>query len=199
MEPGKVTIIVASHGSPRYLALGQRRAVPSATDQGRVVLYHDPLADSVSQVRNDAVDRTDPQDWICFLDSDDELAPGYTAAMPDGDTDRLLIPAIQYVTGSRPSEPKTYAHRDIMVRNPCPIGTLIHRSMFDKAGQFWNERAWEDWSLFRRAVLIGAELSFCPDAVYVAHMNNRGRNSTVGQGEALLAEIIASHTEWLAQ
>jgi hypothetical protein len=106
---------------------------------------------------------------------------------------QLLTPAL--ALGDRP--PECYGSRDIINGlNPCPIGTLIHRTMFDAVGGFWDEPAWEDWSLFRRAVLIGAEITFVHDAVYHAADNPRGRNSTVRNPQALRRQILESHRRW---
>lgn len=150
---------------------------------------------SAGAIRNQAVEDVDPQEWICFLDADDELGDGYYEAMAAAVThDRqLLTPSL--ALGDRP--PECYGSRDIINGlNPCPIGTLIHRSMFDAVGGFWDEPAWEDWSLFRRAVLIGAEIVFVHDAIYHAADNPQGRNSTVRNPQALRRQILDSHERW---
>ena len=197
-----VTIIVASFGDPKWVTLAEQRAIPSATRQGNVRTMHVDEPMHVGALRNLAVDSFDPQGWMCFLDPDDELADGYIAAMtaePMNDN-HLYVPALQLVRrGVRPPDaPQILNNRDIVNGlNPCPIGTLIHRSTFEDAGRFWDERAWEDWSLFRRAVLGGSTLRFVPDAVYRAYMSPDGRNSTVIKPAQLRSDILESHERWL--
>lgn len=81
--------------------------------------------------------------------------------------------------------------------NPCVIGTLIRRELFAEAGGFWSERAWEDWSLFRRAWLLGATIDHVPAAVYRVTVNPAGRNSTIDRPHSLHREILRSHATWL--
>jgi GT2 family glycosyltransferase len=199
-----VTVIVATYGDDRWHEMAMKRAVESAKHQAPVRVMHVGNGVGLSEVRNRAVAEFDPQGWICFLDGDDELEPGYIDHMDraTGPHGQLMIPAIRYV---RPGaawarvSPRVFRDRDIIGGlNPCPIGTLIHRSVFDDIGGFWPERAWEDWSLFRRAVLAGVRLAFVPNAVYRCHVSNNGRNSTVSDQHGLRAEIIESHDRWLA-
>jgi len=189
-----VEIIVTTWGSDEW------------SERGRVTAkYHsawhlheaDPAA-SAGAARNHAVRDVDPQGWICFLDADDELDGDYLDAMKAAvnHDQQLLTPAL--ALGDR--APECYTQRDIVHgMNPCPIGTLIHRSMFDAVGGFWDEPAWEDWSLFRRAVLAGAEIKFVPDAIYNAAFDPNGRNSTIPHPHQLRLQIIGSHDRWLRQ
>ena len=196
-----IQVIVTTWGHPSWAGVASRVAIPSAfREDAGLYHHHEPEAPSAGAARNRAVEICDPQEWICFLDADDELEPGYINAMRrrifDLNFDRtlLLAPALR-LPGKTP---QTYEDRDIIDGlNPCPIGTLIHRDMFEEAGQFWGETAWEDWSLFRRAVLRGATIRFVNDAVYRANSTKAGRNSTVRQPHVLRRDIIRSHEEWL--
>lgn len=198
-----VQVIITTWGHPSWAGRASRVAIPSVADQATAIYHHhESNPHSAGAARNRAVEIADPQEWICFLDADDQLEPGYFNAMSrclfeyGGDTTRLYTPALRL--GTKP--PEIYDDRDIVDGiNPCPIGTLIHRSMFEEAGQFWGERAWEDWSLFRRAVLVGATIEFVPDAVYSAHDNPKGRNSTVPSPRQLRQQILRAHSAWLAQ
>lgn len=192
-----VTIIVTTFGDSEWLAKGDAAATKAAASQNAAVhLFHrdDPV--SLGAARNEAARESGAQDWICFLDADDELERGYINAMqaqPLPQWNQLFVPSLRL--GKRgPS--KLLNKRDIKVMNPCPIGTLIHRDMFDLAEEFWDEPAWEDWSLFRRAVLIGAKLRFVPQAVYRANSTPGGRNASVADSKVLLESIIKSHDEW---
>jgi glycosyltransferase involved in cell wall biosynthesis len=190
-----VQVIVTTWGHPSWSGLAERVAIPSAVEQARVHHHHCESAYSAGAARNEAVDAADPQGWICFLDADDELAPGYIDAMEFArlQDDDLGTPALQLPGQS----PRILEDRDIITGdNPCPIGTLIHRSMFDEAGRFWDEPAWEDYSLFRRAVLTGAFVHFVPSAVYIAHSTKNGRNSTVTNPRRFRRDIMRSHLNW---
>lgn len=194
-----VAVIVTTWGHPSWAGMASRRAIPSVTDAD--VYHHHVEGDSsAGAARNAAVWAFDPQGWICFLDADDELEPGYVNAMRRAAFERnldqrhLLAPALR-LPGQTP---ETYPDRDIIHGiNPCPIGTLIHRSTFDAIGGFWDEPAWEDWSLFRRAVLNGAKIEFVSDAVYRANSTNSGRNATVRNPRLLRKQIIQSHNRWM--
>lgn len=190
-----VQVIVTTWGHPSWAGLARKTAIPSAVDQAPVFHYH-TVTPGAGAARNEAVSDCNPSEWIIFLDADDELAPGYVEAMKAAveHDEQLLSPALQL-----PGQPaRTLEDRDIVNGiNPCPIGTMIHRRMFDEVGGFWNERAYEDWSLFRRAVLVGAEILFVPDAVYHAHSTPSGRNGTVPNARRLMRDIVRSHNQWM--
>ena len=200
---GDLTVIIASFGDRRWLDLAQERAIPSLDgwDDTFVFHIHDDVA-SVGRVRNMAVRARNPTGWILFLDPDDELADGYIGSMQAvaQNPDDLYVPALQLIVNQRSYPARTLDDRDIISGiNPCPIGTLIHRDTFDRVGGFWDERAWEDWSLFRRVVLTGGQLHFVPDAVYVAHTDSQGPNSTVAHPQQLRKEILDSHERWMQE
>jgi glycosyltransferase involved in cell wall biosynthesis len=203
------TVIVATFGDPQWKRTAEQ-AVASAAPQGvPVVSTH--LSGGVNDpgmARNIAVDIADDaghaQGWLCFLDADDELEPGYidamAAAVDRWTADRpdtrppLFAPAIRF---GPDAQPEVLSSRNIRVMNPCVIGTLIHRTVFDDIGRFWSERAWEDWSLFRRANLTRSPIVWVRDAVYLVHESGEGRNSTIEDPVALHTEIIESHVAWM--
>lgn len=202
MEPGSVSVIVASYGDDRWAHLAHRRAIPSARAaierrrvQSEILDCHRPDG-NLAGIRNDLAGMAEGE-WLCFLDADDELEPGYLDALlaPDRWGD-LRAPAIRYVTAGRAADPITLEDRNIDTMNPCVIGTLIRRDMFHRVGGFWGERAWEDWSLFRRAWLVGARIEHVRAAVYTVHVDPAGRNSTVHNPRALHREIVLSHNRW---
>lgn len=197
-----VTILIATHGDEHWRQLGERCWVDHELRTGVPCVWLHANG-TLAQARNHAVEIADQhgygQGWLCFVDADDFLEDGYLDAMAaasGNDFDELLVPSIRYGAGSDPIQ---FRDRNIRTLNPCPIGTLIHRDMFDLAGRFWEERAWEDWSLFRRAWLLGARLTFVPDAVYRANSDPGGRNSRVAHPDRLHADIIRSHDQWLAE
>lgn len=194
-----VAVIVSTFGEPRWAELAQRRAKVSAEAEhpADLVVFHGGT--SIAEARNTAATMTTAA-WLCFLDADDELEPGYLAAMAARQITRgLLAPAIREVVDGIPGPARTLDddRRDIdRGWNPCVVGTLIRREIFERAGGFWPERAWEDWSLFRRAWLLGEEIRHVPDAVYRIHVNPAGRNNTVDRPQHLHREILRSHAVW---
>lgn len=192
----EVDVIVTTFGEMKWNWLGEE-AADAANDQAPAHHFHAVECGSLGDARNQAVDHIDPKGWICFLDADDELEPGYIDAMAEANErfrhdEHLLVPALRLGDGPVMS----LSERNMMEMNPCPIGTLIHRGTFDRAGRFWNERAWEDWSLFRRAFIQGASLAFVPKAVYHARSTASGRNSTIEDSNVLYQEILRSHRRW---
>lgn len=192
----RVTVIVATFGSDDWEAAGDdamRRLIESggaASNAGRVhvVRSHER---TLVEARNAAA-YTAAAGWLCFLDADDDLEPGYLDALLAGSGD-LRAPAIRYDD----ADPVVLADRCIDGINPCVIGTLIRRELFIDAGGFWHERAWEDWSLFRRAWLLGAEIVHHPDAVYRVNTRPDSRNNTVRRPRELHRSIRAAHQAWM--
>lgn len=183
-----VSIIIATYGSEDWRALAMSRAYPSALDQGahEIVVGHDPEG-TIAGVRN-ALTRKAEGDWLCFLDADDELAPGYLGAMErayeqesgaDG-TPLLLTPAVQrkrkngQIMG-RPS----FFDRDIPLTddNWLVLGTLVQRDLFMQAGGFSDyPHGFEDWSLWAKCWKAGAQVVKVPEAIYVYWLNPNSKH-----------------------
>lgn len=195
MGAGTVAVVVATFGDEAFAQLARRVAIPSALAQEPDELYvqHGP---TLHQARN-AGAAAARAEWLCFLDADDELEPGYLVELL-GAAGELRAPSARYVIAGAPIPPPvSFASRNIAHVNPCVIGTLIRRELFEAAGGFWPERAWEDWSLFRRAWLLGASIEHVPSAIYRVNVNPAGRNSTVDRPHTLHREILRSHAAWL--
>lgn len=82
VPPIDVTIICATFGSDQWARTAAGRAVPSAVRQvepRRVIVHHEPSGTLASTRNNAAEQATTP--WLCFLDADDVLEPGYMDAM----------------------------------------------------------------------------------------------------------------------
>jgi hypothetical protein len=188
----EIDVIVTTWGSDQWKAAG----IATAFRNSGHFHHIDSTTVSAGEARNHAVQMLDPQGWICFVDADDNLALGYLEAMEAAyeHERQLLTPALS-LGGSTP---RCLYERDILNGlNPCPIGTLIHRDLFDEVDGFGDEPAYEDYSMFQRAVLVGAEISFVPDAVYLAGHNPRGRNSTVRNPKRLVEQIRKDNRRWL--
>lgn len=195
----EVAVHVSTFGDGAWRDLATRRALPSIEGQGFAEVVDHHGGTSIAEARNEAARRSSAP-WLCFLDADDELEPGYLSAMSDtGLESGLLAPSIREVVHGAPGPARVLDDRNVSTMNPCVIGTLIRRTVFDDVGGFWSERAWEDWSLFRRAWLAGEQVHHIADAVYRVHVNPDGRNSTVDRPRVLHREIIRAHTDWHRQ
>ncbi len=188
-----VAVIVGTFGDESWIERS-RTALESAKKQNPAELLG-VHASTLAQARNEGAARTSAE-WLCFLDADDQLEPGYLEAMAEAERpDALLAPAVRYVQDDFIGAAMVLSDRDIARVNPCVIGTLIRRDRFFEVGQFWEERAWEDWSLFRRAWLLGDTVHHVPAAIYRANVNPNGRNN-VPRGDQLHRQIINRHRAW---
>lgn len=122
-------------------------------------------------------------DWLCFLDADDTLDPGYLEAMAravDGvDHDALIQPSTLgvYPDGREDPEPVLIPSKPLLDGNYMVIGTLIRTEQFQRLGGFRDWPCYEDWELWIRAWRDGAQLLACPEAVYRVGVNEVSRNN----------------------
>jgi len=189
-----ISVVVGTFGEASWAELARARAIPSAVAAGPTEVIHEH-AETLAAARNAGAARASTE-WLCFLDADDELEPGFLPAIAAASGD-LRAPAVRYVVPGEPDPaPLVFADRDIAQINPCVIGTPIRRELFHAAGGFEEWRAWEDWALFRRAWLLGATIEHVPAAVYLVTVNPAGRNSTVDRPNELHREILQAHRAW---
>lgn len=187
----EVTIVVATFGAERWRDLAAARAIPSALAQEvPVVAIHG--GDSIADARNAALQLVETE-WMIHLDADDELEAGYVEALRRVQTGDLLAPSIRTVVDGIPGEVESLAARNMDTLNPCVIGTAVRRSAIEAVGGWLDERAWEDWSLFRRIWWTGGIVVHVPDAVYRIHVDPTGRNSTVPDPVSLHRQIRRDH------
>jgi len=121
-------------------------------------------------------------EWLCFLDADDELDPGYLEAMAaavDGlDGDWLVQPATLGVhpDGREDDHPVLIPRKRLVDGNYLVVSTLIRTEQFHRLGGFGNWPIYEDWDLWLRATRDGARVVSVPDAVLRVHVNPNSRN-----------------------
>lgn len=179
-----ISVLVATFGDREWASLGETRARASALGQGADVWnFHDP-AGTVCSSRN-ALSRMTRDDWLCFLDADDELAPGFVGAMKravfeqEGTNGKpvLLTPALN--RPGRTRKPFFLPEKNLADHNWLPIGTLIQRDFFWSVGGFDEQdpHGLEDWSLWTRAAAAGARVVKVPDAVYIAHTRRQSSHA----------------------
>lgn len=195
-----IAVLIGTYGEDSWRDLALARALPSALSQGAdEVLDRHEKEGTISSVRN-ALAEDAESDWLCFLDADDELDPGYLAAM-ERETNRrdmrwrLLVPAVSYV--HRAGEyglaeiPNGGGRRPLVDINHAVIGTLVPRRLFLAVGGFRDLPALEDWDLWLRCEEAGAKLVPVPDAVYRAWMRPDSRNKDQSLYYRLRDEALA--------
>lgn len=200
----EVTVVLATHGDDRWRTLAAGDAFRSALEAGAssVVMHHEATPGAtVARARNEASSRVQTE-WLCFLDADDQLEPGYFDAMSAVDRPgrTLRAPAVRFVPAGAPLDEcpaATLADRDIARLNPCVIGTVVRTAEFREVGGFWEWPAWEDWCLFRRLWYAGAAVVHVPDAVYRVNVNPLGRNAVPPDvAPRLHRQIRTAHARW---
>lgn len=188
-----VAVIVATYGDECWRKLGDvtSMGLMLAGEAREVVRLHLPDG-TLAEARNTAAAAT-RADWLCFLDSDDTLEPGYLDAMaaPAREGEGLLVPAVRYISHGK-SEPPVIPNLGGWPRiNECVIGTLIPRLLFLELGGFREWPSIEDYDLYLRAYDAGLPLIYVPDAVYRATVNPLGRNRDQSCYQTIWAEHVA--------
>ena len=204
-----ISVIVATYGDQEWVDMAIERAIPSADGQGAIeIMCHHQPEGSPSSSRNLSAFHT-KGDWLCFLDADDEMAPGYLDAMKaaierEQDERVLLTPAVQQVRKGRPGAP-FFFDRGISLRqdNWLVVGTLVHRHLFFEVGGFGDyPHGFEDFSLWSKCFRAGAQVVKVPDAVYVYHHNPQSKHKQGWRDRkwqvATHQQVIADLDEWEA-
>lgn len=176
-----VTVLVCTFGDQEWQDLAQERAVPSAERLGcRVIHAH---ADTLHQARNLALDQA-RSEWVIYLDADDELDAGYLHAMAAGTGD-VRAPSVTYVMGQRvrPTHiPRVSGHDHACTADCLPdgnwiiVGAAARTELLRRVGGWHDFPVYEDWDLWLRCYLAGADIQPCPSAGYRAHVRRGSRN-----------------------
>lgn len=167
-----VTVVVATFGEHSWVDLANERAIPSAAALDVPVVH--VHRDTLHEARNIGLDAVTTH-WVCHLDADDELEPGYFDAMERGTAD-LRAPAVRYVLARREADPKVLEGPGMADGNHLVVGTLARADMLRAVGGWRDWPFYEDWDLWQRSWLIGATIETIPDAVYRAHVRRGSRN-----------------------
>lgn len=176
----RVSVLVATYGDPSWIKTAERAYLSALGQEAYdIVLHHDDDG-TIASSRNAAAAQA-MGDWLCFLDADDELTPGYLDAMRAayaGDDRVLLTPAVRHVKKGRPAAP-FFFDRGISLRqdNWLVVGTLVHKDLFWEVGGFGDyPHGFEDFSLWSKCYRVGATVVKVPDAVYVYHHNPQSKH-----------------------
>lgn len=181
-----VTVCIGTYGDDSWLELAQR-AIASAEPQAPVVHVHE---ETLAKARNAAVAKVDTE-FVVHLDADDELEPGFIAAMAAGTAD-LRVPVLRQVRRGRPREPfmpQVWGHHHrctgecLRWGNWIIIGACVRTSLVREVGG-WEEWGWsEDWALWARCWKAGASIETIPRAIYKAHVRPDSRNHALTAAE----------------
>lgn len=181
MTPG-VSICVATFGGDEWRGLAESRAIPSARAQGvQVVAVHGV---SLSKARNMALEQVETE-HVIHLDADDELEPGYIAAMMQGTAD-VRVPRVRYIRPGSAVGPvmlRVAGHDHPQCTGDClqwgnwiVIGAMVRTDLLRKVGGFEPWPLYEDWSTWLSCYQAGATFEPIPSAVYRAHVRRDSRN-----------------------
>lgn len=187
-----VTIVVPFTGPP-WSDLARERAVPSALACEVPVIEVE--ATTVHGARNAGLARVRTE-WVCHLDADDELEPGYFEAIERGTAD-VRAPAVRYVQGvstRRPARMPTVAGHGAPHECSAPcldagnwlvVGAVVRTELARVRG--WRDFRWsEDWDFWLGVRAAGATFEAIPAAVYRAHVSRSSRNRAIAQSERVM-------------
>jgi glycosyltransferase involved in cell wall biosynthesis len=177
-----VTVVVGTFGGPQWSELALSRAVPSAEALGVPVIHHH--GDTLHQARNQGLYEVDTE-WVCHLDADDELEPGYFTNMDQGTAD-VRAPSVRYVRDGNdlgiPYMPAVAGHEHgctagcLVDGNWLVVGSPARADLLRRVGGWRDWDLYEDWDLWQRCWLTGATFEPVPAAVYRAHRRRHSRN-----------------------
>jgi glycosyltransferase involved in cell wall biosynthesis len=185
---GSVAVLIPSFGNAAFWNLQAARAIGSVAAQTRppddLIRHHfhtyGATADTLGTLRNTLATLATTE-WLCFLDADDELEPGYIAAMLEGEGD-VRYPKVRMCVGTPdekillPEAQEIPARRNLLEGNHIVIGAFIRRDFFLKLGGFDDWPTAEDWTLWIKAWLEGAKIQHVPGAIYRQNWRPGTRN-----------------------
>lgn len=197
-----VAVIVASYGDKQFWDALAVRALDSAYKQSRppdeILRVH---GHSLHECRNEGAKQA-KADYLCFLDCDDELEPHYLEAMmqPGVHPLELRYPRVRYVSENLLDrrfvpDPIILPRRSLDRGNFMVIGTVLRKDLFEASGGFRELRAYEDWDLWIRCWMLGAEPRLVPDAIYRATKRQGSRN-IIKDPHLICSEIISYNKHW---
>lgn len=203
-----IATVIATYGSEEWRDLAHSRALPSVLAQRENAVVECFHGETLAEARNAGARDANLRAYshLCFLDADDELAPGYLDAMdasiqPDAagfrpaSGRRLYVPMVEYVQGRKRYRPRFPAEVPYETGNWLVIGTVVPTRLFFEVGGFEEFPLYEDWALFARMQKAGAVPVRVPDAVYVAHRRAGSRNHPT-KAEKLAAHAAIRAAVW---
>lgn len=177
-----VTVIIPVFGNyDRFLPMAER-AERSAWNQSVKPDEVIVSVDTTLQLARNVPAGEATTEFLLFLDADDELDHEYIERMLQGRGDLRQPSTLGVVNGKEDEYPVLLPKKDLLTEgNYLVIGTMIRRELFEEVGGFRDLPAYEDWDLFIRCFLAGAEITSCPKAIYKIHVQSESRNQLTHQ------------------
>lgn len=173
---GAVSIIIGTYGPEDVWDGIAAQAIESAQNQSHPVEVVRSHGDTLQEARNFGAEEA-MGEWLIFLDADDELDPGYVTAMLDGTGDIRQPSTLGIVDGQPDDFPVLIPRRNLLDANFLVIGCMVQRSRFLDSGGFDDYPILEDWALWLKLWVDGAEIGTAPEAIYKVHVSQNGRNN----------------------
>jgi glycosyltransferase involved in cell wall biosynthesis len=187
-----VGIVVATYGDVEWIDKAHNAfdsAICQTVPADMVIHAH---GETLAMARNAGARAMDTE-WLIFVDADDRLNSTYVEAMLAGDGD-LRQPSTLgvYPDGHTDAEAVLIPAKPLIDGNYLVIGTMVRRTLFERAGGFVEWPMYEDWDLWIRCVLLDGTVGACPDAVYQVMVNEVSRNNQPRQEQINTYNAIRS-------
>lgn len=200
-----VDVVIATYGDKFLWDALAERAMHSAENQvtrpNVIWRTHGDDTENLAHARNVGATESEA-DWLIFLDADDELDPYYVEAMLLGEGDIRQPSTIGVVNGVEDDFPVLIQPNPggFMVGNHLVIGCMLRRELFNQVGGFRDLPVLEDWDLWIRMRLAGAQVGTCPKAIYRVHVRSASRNTEANGHHDFYRQIQSEYqAAWYAK
>lgn len=197
--PIDVTVVIATFGDNEWRWIAERAIASVEAFPFRVPFVH-VHGKALHLARNEGAARAKTE-WLCHLDADDELEPGYFEAMAGGTAD-LRAPLARYVhKDGRVEAPKVPpGSLDLRNANTLVIGTLVRKALHIEVGGFRDFPLYEDWDYFQRCWKAldcdNSRIEYVQGAVYRAHVRANSRNRRPKHDKRTLVHHLIRRTNF---
>lgn len=181
-----VTVVIPSYGGRSWYDRSFERARPSALAHDvPVVNVH---GETLHGARNLGLELVETE-YVCFLDADDELEPGFFTEIASADAD-IRVPAVRYMRNDVDQGvvmPRVAGHvhecADVCLAdgNWIVVGAVARTELVRAVGGWRDFPMFEDYDLWLRCWQEGASIVPVPSAVYRAHVRADSRNRAPSQ------------------
>lgn len=170
-----VSIVVATYGTDPFYSKMAERALSSVEHLDYPVFREHLPNGTLADARNAGLKKTKTE-FVCHLDADDFLEPGYFSAMGSVEGD-IRVPARRWVPPvfDPPYIPKVGTHKHdctgecLRLGNWIVVGAVANTSLCKEVGGWRDLPALEDWDLWLRMWRAGATIARQPSAIYRAY------------------------------